>query len=75
MAEFCKACSEDLFGPGYNDAKGITDQASWDKDLACLFLCEGCGFIQVDPEGNCISKDCLKQGEKGHGVATSMDRR
>jgi hypothetical protein len=31
-------------------------------------ICEGCGLIQVDQLGQCISKDCLKQGQYGHGM-------
>ena len=69
MAEFCKACAKELFGPDpkFNDAKGLTSKKGWDKGLAATFLCEGCGFIQVDPEGNCVTEDCLKKGQPGHG--------
>lgn len=69
MADFCKACGEATFGPGYNDAKGLTSQDDWARGLAAVFLCEGCGFIQVDPEGNCVSPDCLCAGQAGHGLA------
>lgn len=50
MAEFCKACSKEL---GLrNDADCVTPVEVWEQNEACLFLCEGCGPIQVDPGGN-----------------------
>ena len=60
MASFCNQCALDLgFEPG--DLAGITKQKDWAKGLAAVVLCEDCGPIQVDPEGNCISRDCLKE--------------
>jgi len=69
MAEFCRACMDE-FGDGlkYNDAKGFTSKKAWKLGKAALFFCEGCGCIQVDPDGNCVSPDCLKAGEPGHGM-------
>ena len=62
MADFCRQCSLDLFGPDEeNDMAGITKPEDWANGLSCVVLCEGCGPIQVDPEGNCITPDCLKQ--------------
>lgn len=69
MADFCKACSDKLFGPDMPpDLGGITKQAEWEQGKAVAVLCEGCGPIQVDPEGNCVSQDCLCEGEPGHGM-------
>jgi hypothetical protein len=71
MADFCRACTEQLFGvfaAQNNDLKGLTTQEDWDKGLAVSVLCEGCGPIQVDPEGNCVSTDCLEHGKPGHGL-------
>ena len=68
MADFCKACSIELSGKDFKDLTNITKQKDYDKDLACFVTCEGCGVIQVDPAGNCLSKECLKKGEKGHGI-------
>lgn len=64
MAEFCKQCSIELFGEDYKELKDITSQKDWEDGKACVVICEGCGFIQVDPKGRCISKDCLKM----HGM-------
>ena len=67
MAEFCNACAKKLFnGPG--DFAGLTDEESWNIGRAACVICEGCGFIQVDPEGNCASYDCKEAGKPGHGV-------
>lgn len=68
MAEFCKACFIELFGEDFCELAGITKEVDFEKGLACAVICEGCGIIQVDPEGNCLSKNCLKQGKEGHGL-------
>jgi hypothetical protein len=70
MADFCKACSEELFGKDTKDLAGITTDDDWQKGLAGVVICEGCGYIQVDPHGNCATNDCLKKGEPGHGEVT-----
>lgn len=71
MADFCKACTEQMFGvfaAENNDMKDLTSQEGWDNGLAASVLCEGCGPIQVDPQGNCVSSDCLEHGKTGHGM-------
>lgn len=67
MAEFCNACAKKLFN-GSGDFAGLTDEESWNIGRAACVICEACGFIQVDPEGNCASYDCLLAGQPGHGV-------
>lgn len=62
MSDFCRQCSEDLFGEYFGDLHGLTSQESWAQGKAAVVICEGCGPIQVDPEGACISTDCLKAG-------------
>lgn len=49
------------------DFAGLTTVEGWHNNEACVVLCESCGPIQVDPEGWCVSADCLCQGEFGHG--------
>ena len=68
MASFCKACSIELFGKDLGDLAGITTTKNEASGLAAVVICEGCGVIQVDHEGNCISPDCLCKGQPGHGV-------
>jgi len=61
MSDFCKQCSLRIFGEDYRELAGITKVEDWAEEKACVVLCEGCGPIQVDPEGNCVSKDCLER--------------
>jgi len=61
MAEFCEACAAELGNP-YGDFRDMVAEGE-----VTLVLCEGCGAIYVDPQGNCVSKDCLKAGQPGHG--------
>lgn len=68
MADFCKQCSIDSLGEDYKDLAKITTLEDWQSGKAVCVICEGCGFIQVDPEGNCVSPDCLCSGKEGHGL-------
>ena len=65
MADFCKACS---IREDFRDLTGITTEEDWKNGKAAVVICEGCGYIQVGPEGSCISKDCLCAGKEGHGA-------
>jgi len=70
MADFCRACTEEL-APGYgwaNDFVGFSTRNDNKNGFFGLVLCEGCGPIQVDYMGNCVSGDCLKTGQSNHGV-------
>lgn len=60
MADFCKQCSEELFEQDFKELAGITKPTIWAEGKSCIVLCEGCGLIQVDPEGRCVSTDCLR---------------
>ena len=61
MADFCKQCSEEIFGEDFQDFAGIQPTFG---PLAAV-ICEGCGVTHVDFEGNCIyhgggnSEECL----------------
>lgn len=77
MADFCKACAGMLNETEScpSDFVGATSEESFAQGMAAVVLCEGCGSIQVNPAGECISKDCLCAGEPGHGVpAPSMEQ-
>ena len=67
MADFCKACSVELFGDDRGQLKGVTSPEDWNQGRAGITICEGCGVIYVDPSGTCVSSDCLKKGQPGHG--------
>ena len=67
MAEFCRQCAEWHFpyAPKFwNDFANMVTEEEWEDGYAAVVLCEGCGTIQVDPEGRCVSSDCLKHGRK-----------
>lgn len=64
MADFCKQCTEDnicLDGP--NDFEGVISEAEEAAGTTAVVLCEGCGPIQVNRAGECLSVDC----DKNHG--------
>jgi hypothetical protein len=70
MADFCMQCSERLFGEDFGDLAKITTPEMWADERSCVVICEGCGHIQVDPEGRCVSSDCL---ELGHVSKACLD--
>ena len=61
MADFCKQCSIELFGKDFGDMEGLSTAEHTESGLYPHVLCEGCGGIQVDHEGRCVSSDCLKK--------------
>lgn len=65
MADFCKQCSIELLGKDFGDMKGLSTEEDTKNGLYCVVLCEGCGSIQVDHEGSCISEDCFRKHGKG----------
>lgn len=68
MADFCRACSLEIFGSDFRELAEITGREEWEQGRACTVLCESCGAIQVDPDGNCVSENCLEAGKDGHGL-------
>ena len=73
MADFCKHCSIEMFGKDFEDFAGLTTEEDWYKGEAVVALCEGCGPIQVDPEGQCVSKTCINKGQEGHGLPWKLE--
>jgi RNase P subunit RPR2 len=68
MAAFCKQCSIAVFGLDFKELARLTSEEDWKQGKACFVLCEGCGAIQVDPEGKCVSKCLLGHGRvQGNG--------
>lgn len=64
MADFCKKCSEKMFGEDFKELAGISTEQNDKDELYASVICEGCGFIQVNSKGECISEDCLEKGHK-----------
>ena len=62
MADFCMQCTNGVLGMEgeENDLSGITTEADWNRGLASVVICEGCGPIQVDPQGRCVSIGCME---------------
>ena len=53
MAEFCVQCAKDLgFEPDWVGLTTLEDEAG---GKFCIVLCEGCGIIQVNAKGECIT--------------------
>jgi hypothetical protein len=67
MADFCKQCSEEHFGEDFKELAGLSTEERVKEGYYAVVMCEGCGPIQVDVEGRCISSDCVLQ----HGKASS----
>lgn len=70
MADFCKACSEELFGRDLGELAGLARPPA-----TAAVLCEGCGPIQVNARGRCVSPDCLRKGQPGHGPQRALPER
>lgn len=61
MADFCKQCGIEIFGEDLGDLAGLSTEENTAAGLYPVVLCEGCGCIQVDHTGQCVSDDCLKK--------------
>jgi len=61
MSDFCYQCTSDVLGVKgeKNDFVGISSADDTAKGQYPVVLCEGCGPIQVDHTGRCVSNDCL----------------
>lgn len=64
MADFCKDCSLEIFGEDFRELAGITKLEDQNKDRYAVVICEGCGIIQVDIEGKCMSHDHSEKEKK-----------
>jgi len=60
MADFCLQCNDRLFGPTIpNDFVDISKEEDTLNGRYITVLCEGCGMVQVDHTGRCVT-DCLQ---------------
>ena len=64
MADFCMQCSEDHFGEDFGDMRNISKPNDTSRGLYAEVLCEGCGPIQVDHLGRCVSEDCMEKHKR-----------
>lgn len=58
MADFCKACSKDMWGIDLRELAGLSTEEDTKKNLYPVVICESCGPIQVDHNGVCVTTDC-----------------
>lgn len=58
MADFCKECSVEMFGKDFEELAGLSTEKDTAAGLFPVVICEGCGPIQVDHTGKCVSTDC-----------------
>lgn len=66
MADFCKQCTAKFLGAGLgSDFAGDITEEEERNNICVSVLCEGCGPIRVDREGNCLELDC---DEDGHSI-------
>ena len=63
MSDFCRQCTEKVLGidGDKNDFNGISTPENTKNELYPVVLCEGCGPIQVDHTGRCVSTDCIER--------------
>jgi len=52
MAEFCRSCCFEMFGKDTKDLAGLCDEGTM-----VWVLCETCGYIWVDENGNRIESE------------------
>jgi len=64
MADFCQQCSVEEWGQDFGDLASITTLEDEAKGLYAVVICEGCGHIQVDSKGRCVSVDCIHEHGK-----------
>lgn len=64
MANFCKQCSLETFGQDFRELADLVTPEQYALGRVGLALCEGCGAINVNPDGVCVSPDCLKAHSK-----------
>jgi len=67
MADFCKQCSMEIFGEDFGDMANLGKLESGDLEKlkrgeGWSVLCEDCGSIVVNEEGECIAEWCKKHG-------------
>ena len=63
MADFCKQCSEEIFGEDSRELADLGGKEKLEPGYGWIVLCEGCGPTRVDDDGKCMCSDC----DKKHG--------
>lgn len=64
MSDFCKQCSIEHFGEDLKELAGLGNGRVLPDGDGWAVICEGCGYIVVNEEGECISAGCEVHGKK-----------
>lgn len=63
MADFCKQCSEEMWGHDNRDLAASEHDIELGGYKRLYTLCEECGPTMVDRDGKCIGACRLKHGD------------
>lgn len=66
MADYCKQCSIELFDEDFRELAGLVTKEQFESPdkLVAFVICEGCGFITVNHEGECVDPNCEQHGKE-----------
>lgn len=67
MSDFCKQCSISTFGEDFGDLRDLVKPG-----FLAAVICEGCGYISINSEGECVTQFCIEKGKPGHGVTFTV---
>lgn len=75
MADFCKECSIELFGKDLQELAQLLPKENYDDFNGAGAICEGCGYITVNYEGECRSASCPRHGMRNLQLLNDASRR
>lgn len=61
MADFCKQCSEEIFGRDSRDLANLCGASGMTEAL-----CEGCGWVYVNSEGKRVCEVDPREGDSDY---------
>ena len=71
MADFCKQCSEELFGEDFKELANLLPAEQYSDTIGAIGICEGCEGMVFDINGKCVDHSCSKH--KGDHVCSLME--
>ena len=71
MSEYCNQCAHELgFKRGELAGLARAEDLPLGEGFGLPVICEGCGYILVDNEGNCLGGEACMENHKGPDVKT-----
>ncbi len=67
MADFCNQCKVELGLNQEHDSSDYPDYGPLAASQGWAVICEGCGYILIDREGNCVVQEHDPGIEVKHG--------